>query len=233
MAEKRKILVVDDEAHILELLEMTLRQHGYEVRSAGDGSAAVEAALAEPPDLVILDLMLPGIGGLEVCRRLRADRRTAAVPVIMLTAKSEESDKVIGLGIGADDYVTKPFSLRELVARIEAALRRAGIGAASRAAPLRVGDLEVDVEGHTARMASRVLPLSPAEFAVLAELAARAGTAVRREELVRAAGLGTDTETGRSLDVHLRKLRVKLEEAGGTAAVPIETVRGVGYRLLA
>ena len=124
MAEKRKVLVVDDEAHIAELLVMNLHQNGYETCVAGNGTDAMPMALAERPDLILLDLMLPGIGGLEVCRLLKTDPRTAPVPVIMLTAKSEESDKVIGLSIGADDYVTKPFSLRELLARIEALLRR-------------------------------------------------------------------------------------------------------------
>jgi CheY-like chemotaxis protein len=195
---------------------MTLRQHGYEVRSAGDGSAAVEAALAEPPDLVILDLMLPGIGGLEVCRRLRADRRTAAVPVIMLTAKSEESDKVIGLGIGADDYVTKPFSLRELVARIEAALRRAGIGAASRAAPLRVGDLEVDVEGTPPGWPPR-LALSPRNSRYWGTAPVRAQ---RRGRNWCGPPAGTDTETADPWTSSCVSSGSKLEEGAAPRPCP-------------
>jgi len=230
MAERRKILIVDDEVHIVELLSMSLRQNGYDTCSASEGKGGLEAALIEQPDLILLDLMLPGLSGLELCRRLRADPRSATVPVIMLTAKSEESDKVIGLGIGADDYVTKPFSLRELLARIEATLRRAERNGASEQAFLRTGSLEVNVAGHTARLGSTILSLSPSEFFLLAELAAQPGIAVRREVLTRSASVSQDSESGRSLDVHVRKLRMKLENSG-SSSVRIETVRGVGYRL--
>ena len=230
MAAKRKILVVDDEDHIVELLEMSLRQNGYDTAAVRDGSSVHDAAVEHHPDLILLDLMLPGIGGLEACRILRQDPRTAGIPVIMLTAKSEESDKVIGLGIGADDYVTKPFSLRELMARIEAVLRHGRPLAAEPQDRLLVGDLTLDVGGHAARLRDEALTLSPTEFALLSALASAPGRTVRRADLQRSAGLPDGEESGRSLDVHIRNLRMKLGEDGRTGP-SIVTVRGIGYSI--
>ncbi|OHD79851.1 MAG: hypothetical protein A3J97_07065 [Spirochaetes bacterium RIFOXYC1_FULL_54_7] len=251
MAEKRKVLVVDDEVHIVELLVMNLRQNGYETRVASNGTDAMPLALAERPDLILLDLMLPGIGGLEVCRLLKTDPRTAPVPVIMLTAKSEESDKVIGLGIGADDYVTKPFGLRELLARIEALLRRTkpafrygaslgdgfgtatGFASSASEAPaetLDVGDISIDLYRHEVRCRQERISLSPIEFSLLSTMARLPGKALKRCELISQAGLSEGSESGRSLDVHVRNLRRKLGEPEGTRP-RIETVRGIGYRL--
>lgn len=254
MVERRKVLVVDDEVHIAELLVMNLRQNGYDTCVIDNGAEAMVAALAEKPDLILLDLMLPGIGGLEVCRLLKSDPRTAPIPVIMLTAKSEESDKVIGLGIGADDYVTKPFGLRELLARIEALLRRTRpviaypghpVGStgftAEPASPvlstadssgetLEVGDLSIDLYRHEVRRGRERISLSPIEFSLLTALARLPGKALKRRELISQAGLSEGTEAGRSLDVHVRNLRKKLGEP--EELIPrIETVRGIGYRL--
>jgi len=232
MAGKRKILIVDDEAHIVELLAMNLRQHGFETCTASNGLNVLDLAVSERPDLILLDLMLPGISGLEACRLLKTDSRTISVPVIMLTAKSEESDKVIGLGIGADDYVTKPFGLRELIARIEVALRRtlppaalAPAAGLAQAAVISIGSLEMDEGCHEALLGGGRLFLSPTEFDMLATLARNKGRTVRRAELMDPAG--------RSLDVHMRNLRKKLGDTGGSddSGLRIETVRGVGYRL--
>jgi len=222
---------VDDESHIVELLGMNLRQNGYETCSAADGRDVQACVLSEKPDLILLDLMLPGLGGLEVCRLLKQDPATAAIPVIMLTAKSEESDKVIGLGIGADDYITKPFGLRELLARVEARLRRAPAkGGGLYAEVYRAGKLEIDVQGHAVFHDGVSLALSPTEFTLLTILARHTGRTVRREELASTAGLSDGPDSGRSLDVHLRNLRKKIDAvAGGNDR--IETVRGVGYRL--
>ncbi len=226
MAGKRRILIVDDEAHIVELLAMNLKQHGFETCSASSGLEVMERAVADQPDLILLDLMLPGISGLEACRLLKTDLRTAAVPVIMLTAKSEETDKVIGLGIGADDYVTKPFGLRELIARIEVALRRTQpVAGLAPAVAIAIGPLTIDEAAHEALLEGGRLSLSPTEFGMLATLARSRGKTVRRVELMDPAG--------RSLDVHMRNLRKKLGDTGEPAASGprIETVRGVGYRL--
>jgi len=230
MNANRKILVVDDEAHIVELLVMNLKQNGYDTCTASDGREVLEAAVAARPDLVLLDLMLPGLGGLEVCRQLRADPRTSRIPVIMLTAKSEESDKVIGLGIGADDYITKPFGLRELFARIEVALRRADRdGSQASSGPYRAGMLTVDVDGHAVSLDGSGISLSPTEFALLSALAKKSDRTVRRADLAAEAGLAEGEEAGRSLDVHMRNLRKKLGGADGRQL--IQTVRGIGYRL--
>ena len=230
MIANRKILVVDDEAHIVELLVMNLKQNGYDICTASDGREALEAAVTARPDLVLLDLMLPGLGGLEVCRQLRTDPRTTSIPVIMLTAKSEESDKVIGLGIGADDYITKPFGLRELFARIEVALRRADRnGSPPGFGPYRTGTLTVDVDGHAVSLDGSAISLSPTEFALLSSLAKRMDRTVRRAELAAEAGLAEGDEAGRSLDVHIRNLRKKLACADGHQL--IQTVRGIGYCL--
>lgn len=231
MSARKKVLVVDDEPHIVELLAMNLRQNGFDSLSAGDGPSALDAAFAEAPDLILLDLMLPGMSGLEVCRVLRQDPRTARTPVIMLTAKSEESDKVIGLGIGADDYVTKPFGLRELLARIDVALRHAAAAPPVPAAgPLRAGDLEVDEAGRAAALGGRRVALSPTEFDLLALLARNAGKAMRRADIVRSIDLGGASESARALDVHVRNLRRKLGPKSDGAPY-VETVRGVGYKL--
>jgi len=231
MTAKRKILVVDDEAHIVELLEMSLRQNGFDTRAVTDGALVHGTAAAERPDLILLDLMLPGLGGLEICRILRQDPATEGIPVIMLTAKSEESDKVIGLGIGADDYVTKPFGLRELLARIEAVLRRGRLPTETTpSGPLEVGELAVDVDGHAASLRSEPLALSPTEFSLLSALAGAADRTVRRLDLLREAGLADGVEAGRSLDVHIRNLRKKLGD-DGRGRPTIVTVRGIGYSL--
>ncbi len=223
---------MDDEPHIVELVVMHLRQSGYETYSAADGESALGLARAEGPDLIILDLMLPGMGGLEACRLLRQDPRTARIPIIMLTAKSEESDKVIGLGIGADDYITKPFGLRELVARIEVALRHSGSGPvqAGDGGLVRIGELEVDEAGREVSLSGSPIALSPTEFALLSLLARNLGRALRRQDIVKDLDLASDSEEARSLDVHVRNLRRKLgSRPDGRAWV--ETVRGFGFKL--
>lgn len=234
MSNKRKILIVDDEPHIVELVSMYLRQNGYDSVSAGDGPAAIETARAAGPDLILLDLMLPGMSGLEVCRVLRQDSLTSRIPIIMLTAKSEESDKVIGLGIGADDYVTKPFGLRELVARIEVALRHASaspsaLGAAARPR-LKSGELELDEASREVRLRGEKVALSPTEFDILAMLARADGAVVRRADIVKELGVASSSEEARSLDVHVRNIRRKLGPHGDGEEY-VETVRGIGFRI--
>ena len=222
-----KILAVDDEDSIRELLELQLKRNGYETLTAADGQAALEQAAQA--DLVLLDVMLPGIDGFEVCRRLKADPSTQAIPVIMLTAKSEESDKVLGLELGAGDYMVKPFSVRELLARIKAVLRRSQGSQLAAEQQLTIGPLVMDFSSYTARLGSERLMLTPKEYELLKLLVTNPGRAFMRDELLeRVWGYEYYGDT-RTVDVHIRHLRAKL------AAVPelaeaIETVRGVGYR---
>ena len=222
-----KILAVDDEDSIRELLELQLKRNGYETLTAADGQAALEQAAQA--DLVLLDVMLPGIDGLEVCRRLKADPSTQAIPVIMLTAKSEEIDKVLGLELGADDYMVKPFSVRELLARIKAVLRRSQGSQPAVEQQRTIGPLVMDFSSYTARIGTERLMLTPKEYELLKLLVTNPGRAFMRDELLeRVWGYEYYGDT-RTVDVHIRHLRAKL------AAVPelaeaIETVRGVGYR---
>lgn len=217
---KVRILVVDDELPIVELVTGYLSREGYEVASVGDGAAALEMARRVAPDVVVLDLMLPGVDGIEVCRQLRI---FSDAYVIMLTAKSEEVDKLVGLAVGADDYLTKPFSPRELVARIKALLRR------PRATLQHSRGLAVDAARREARVDDRAVELTRTEFDILAALAREPGIVVSRSELLgRVWGLEYDDD--HLVDVHVANLRRKL---GDDAEQPrfIETVRGVGYRL--
>ncbi|RJQ45038.1 MAG: DNA-binding response regulator [Gaiellales bacterium] len=222
----RKILVVDDEANVRQLVRSYLEQEGYQVLEAADGAAALTLARREHPDLIVLDLMLPEVDGIEVCRILRGE---SDVFILMLTARTEEADKLIGLGVGADDYLTKPFSPRELVARVKAILRRGEPSAAARTV-LRAGDVEVDPERHEARVGDRPLELTSKEFEILAELAANPGIVYSREKLLENVWGYDYFGDARVVDVHVAKLRKKLEE---DPARPqrLVTVRGVGYKL--
>lgn len=226
-----KILVVDDEQSITDLLEYNLRRNGYRVVVARDGRQALRLAQAEHPDLVILDLMLPGLDGLDICRALR---RESSIPIIMLTARDEEVDRVVGLELGADDYVTKPFSVRELMARVKAVLRRAASGeinvAADVASVHRIGPLEVDALSHKAWLEGKPLPLTHLEFELLETLACHAGQVLSRHQLLdQVWGYDYYGDT-RAVDSAIRRLRAKLDAAGGNPAI-ISTIRSVGYRL--
>ncbi len=218
------ILVVDDEPKVARLARDYLEKNGFRVLIAADGRSALEIARREHPALIVLDLMLPGLDGREVCRILR---RESDVPIIMLTALSEESDQIVGLELGADDYIVKPFSPRALVARVRAMLRRAQ-GQVKAPARLQIGELNIDVEGHLVSLAGSSLHLTPNEFKLLVCLARRLGQTITREqlmdELYGAAPAGVD----RSIDSHVKNLRRKLENA----RLAVETVYGVGYRLL-
>lgn len=224
----QRILIVEDEKAIVEVVSRTLRRHGYETASAADGDSALEMAFSLRPDLVILDLMLPKMDGWEVCRRLKADRQTASVPVLMLTARREERDVVEGLEIGADDYMKKPFSLSELAARVKALLRRSDPGAGGRI--VEDGDLRIEVDGETALLRGASLDLSPTEFRLLEALARRMGRTVPREELLSKiwSFYGGDTRT---VDVHISRLRKKLDD-GKRPALAVNSLRGRGYRLV-
>lgn len=222
---QERILVVEDEPGIRKVVRAYLERAGYEVLEASRGEEALEMAASRRPSLVILDLMLPGIPGEEVCRRLR---RESEVPIIMLTARAQEDDRVAGLGLGADDYVIKPFSPRELVARVKAVLRRAGRPSGE---PLRRGDLVIDPERHEVTRAGEVIPLTPSEFRLLYALAREPGRVFTREELV-ARVAGEDFEGfDRTVDAHVKNLRQKL---GDSARQPryIASVYGVGYRFV-
>ncbi len=217
----KKVLVVDDEAHVVELLKMNLKQHGYEPLCAYSGMEALESAERYLPDLILLDIMMPDIDGIETCRRLKQNPKLRSIPIIMLTAKSEEIDKVIGLSVGADDYVTKPFGLRELFARINAILRRNHFTSDHL---LMAGDIQIDTAAYLVTVADRRIDLTPSEFSILKLLVGNAGNVVTREQL--ATYLSPDSSIDQStLNVHVLKLRRKIGD------FRIETVRGVGYRL--
>ncbi|NUN49106.1 MAG: response regulator transcription factor [Candidatus Brocadiae bacterium] len=222
------ILVIDDEADLVTLVRYNLEREGWRVRSASDGLAGYEAAKRDLPDLILLDLMLPGMDGLEVCRRLRAEARTARIPILMLTAKGGESDRVVGLEMGADDYLSKPFSPRELVARVKAVLRRAAPAPDAEAArAVAAGDLQLDPGRHEVTVRGKPVSLTATEFRLLHALMRRPGQVFSRDRLIDGA-IGEDTAVvDRTIDVHVTALRRKLGKAGPM----IETVRGVGYRL--
>lgn len=223
---KRTVLIVEDDPDIVELVAHHLRQEGFEVLQAGDGETALEIVATRRPDLILLDLALPGIQGLEVCRILRRNRETEQVPIVALTARGEETDIVLGLELGADDYITKPFRIRELLARIHAVLRRSREATETQSV-LRVGCLEVDLVRHEVRLDGRPVAMTPAEFRLLRALASRPGRVFTRAQLVKAVTGGGVYIIERNIDVHVRSIRVKLGDARGM----VETVRGVGYRL--
>ena len=223
---RERILVVDDEEDILELLQYNLARDGYAVTCVATGERAMESVRKHPPDLVVLDLMLPGIDGLEICRRLKGDAATREIPVVMLTAKGEEADIVAGLELGADDYVTKPFSPRVLSARLKAVLRRRTSGVTDDSATITVDDLAVDPGRHEVHVKGKPVSLTFTEFRILHFLCRRPGWVFTRYQIVDGVQ-GQDTVvTDRSVDVHIVSLRRKLGPCGSY----IETVRGVGYR---
>jgi DNA-binding response OmpR family regulator len=220
---ERKILVVEDERTIAEAVAARLRAEGFAVQIAGDGPGAVEAARRSPPDAIVLDVMLPGFDGLEVCRRIQAERE---IPVLMLTARDDETDLLVGLAVGADDYLTKPFSMRELAARVHALLRRAARSAVpSAGAMLRFGDLEINLAERRVLRAGVEAHLTPTEFDLLVHLAGRPRTVLPRERLLAEVWGWADASGTRTVDSHIKGLRRKL------GADLIRTVHGVGYAL--
>ncbi|MBL0712458.1 MAG: response regulator transcription factor [Desulfosarcina sp.] len=223
---KEKILVVDDEEDILELVRHHLNREGYAVRCADSGEKALRTAMSEPVDLIILDLMLPGIDGLEVTRRLKNDRRTRQIPILMLSAKGEESDVVTGLEMGADDYVTKPFSPRILIARARASIRRQRKEPPDETALIQVREIEIHPGRRTVQIEGQPVNLTYTEFQVLSILARRPGWVFTRSQIVDMVRGDDYPVTDRSVDVQIVGLRKKL----GTCGHYIETVRGVGYR---
>ena len=227
-AKNKKVLVVDDEKDIVDTVAYNLRRHGYDVSVAYDGLQALAAATRDQPDLILLDLMLPGLDGMEVARRLKADARTANTPLVMLTAKGEESDVVIGLTLGADDYVTKPFSMKILLARLNTVLRRREIATSgAESNMLRAGPLTIDLSKHVASVEGEEMKLTLTEFKLLAALLKARGRVLTRDQLMDKA-MGSDISvTDRAIDVHVTAIRRKL----GSANWLIHTVRGVGYRL--
>ena len=224
-----KILAVDDDDSIRELLELQLTRNGYEALTAAAGREALDKA--PDADLILLDVMLPELDGFEICRRLKADPVTRAIPIIMLTAKAEEIDKVLGLELGADDYLAKPFSIRELLARVKAVLRRSQHSQSTAEHQLTVGELVLDFQSYTASIGSQRLALTPKEYELLKLLVTNPGRAFLRDELLeRIWGYEYYGDT-RTVDVHIRHLRAKLATAPDLAA-GIETVRGIGYRFM-
>ncbi len=220
----KKILIVDDEPKIVEICRDYLRASGFEVLSAGDGPTGLAAARQEHPDLIVLDLMLPGMDGLDVCRTLRRESET---PIIMLTARVEETDKLVGIELGADDYITKPFSPRELVARVRMVLRRAG--GETPADLLRVGGVSLDRSRYEMTLPEKVITLTPTELEIVAALMSQPGRIFSRAQLLSAARGVSFESYERSIDSHIRNLRRKLETDDGQARYII-TVHGVGYK---
>ncbi len=222
---RSKILVVDDEPEAVELLEFNLTRAGFEVIAAADGADALKKARSASPNLIVLDLMLPEIDGLEVCKMLRRDPATARIPIIMLTAKAAEIDRVLGLELGAEDYITKPFSPRELVLRVQKVLKR-GTAAEEQSDTLKFGDLVIDTARHLVTSRGKRVELTATEFKLLVILAQRRGRVQSREQLLRDVWEYNSLIDTRTVDTHMRRLREKL----GPAARNLVTVRGVGYR---
>ncbi len=224
----RHILVVDDEARIREVVQYALEREGFRVSTVDDGAAALDALTRkEPFDLVVLDVMLPGMDGLELCRRVRA---TSKVPILFLSARSDEIDRVLGLELGGDDYLTKPFSPRELVARVKAVLRRTDDAPDEEEPKKRIthGKISIDPERHDVRCGAEPIALTPTEFGLLAALLERPGIVLSRGQLMQRAYSYDNLVTERTIDTHVRRIRAKFRAAGG--ADPIATVHGVGYK---
>ena len=226
---KEKIMVIEDEADILEVIRHNLARESYDVLTAEDGETAIKKIQTEMPDLILLDLMLPGIDGLEVCQRLKANAETRLIPIIMVTAKGEESDVVLGLGIGADDYITKPFSPKELIARVKAVLRRSRFAEEPvHRNRIKMGELSIDADRHEVRVEGKRISLTLREFRLLHFLAANKGRVYTRDNLLNRIA-GDDVHiVDRNIDVHIRSIRKKL----GRQRDLIETVRGIGYRFI-
>jgi two-component system phosphate regulon response regulator PhoB len=225
MAQER-ILLIEDEPDIAEVLQYNLEKEGFQVELARRGDAGLEAVRRDSPDLILLDLMLPGIDGLEVTRLLKRDPATAHLPIVMLTARGEEVDRIVGLELGADDYISKPFSPREVVLRVKAVLRRIQHEEAA-SELLQVGEIELDIAGHQLRVQGKEAPLTATEFRLLRLLLERGGRVQTRGQLLSDVwGYAEDIDS-RTVDTHIRRLRRKL----GPEADRIETVIGVGYRL--
>ncbi len=222
-----KILVVDDEPEAVELVEFNLKAAGFDVITAGDGAEALRKAQSAMPALIVLDLMLPEVDGLEVCKMLRRDPGTGAIPIVMLTAKAAELDKILGLELGADDYVTKPFSPRELILRIKNILQR-GRAAGEEPDVHKFGELTIDTPRHLVSWRGKRIDLTATEFKLLALLAQRRGRVQSREQLLRDVWEYNNLIDTRTVDTHMRRLREKLGPAGKF----LDTVRGVGYRFL-
>ncbi|MCS1351603.1 response regulator transcription factor [Mechercharimyces sp. CAU 1602] len=228
----KRILVVDDEPSIVKLVQFNLEKEGYKVDIATDGSTALEMAKNQDPDLVVLDLMLPQMDGLEVCRRLRQEKHY--MPILMLTAKNEEFDRVLGLELGADDYMTKPFSPRELLARIKAIFRRveavhAPVSAESKEECIHIGELMILPEGYEAKLDGELLELTPKEFELLLFMARSKGRVLSRDQLLNAVWNYDFVGDSRIVDVHVSHLREKIEK-DTRKPIYIKTVRGIGYK---
>jgi len=224
---RSKILVVDDEPEAVELLEFNLKQAGFDVVTAADGAEALKKARSALPGLILLDLMLPEVDGLEVCKMLRRDPATAAIPIVMVTAKAAEIDRILGLELGADDYVTKPFSPRELILRIKNVLQR-GRAAEAGNDLVRFGDLVIDSPRHLVTWKGKSIDLTATEFKLLSVLAQRRGRVQSRDQLLRDVWEYNSLVDTRTVDTHMRRLREKL----GPASKFLDTVRGVGYRFV-
>jgi two-component system phosphate regulon response regulator PhoB len=223
---REKVLIIEDEPDIAEVLQYNLEKEGFDVETARRGDAGLEAVRKEDPDLILLDLMLPGVDGLELTRMLKRDAATSRLPIVMLTARGEEVDRIVGLELGADDYITKPFSPREVVLRVKAVLRRFQQEEIS-SERLEIGGIELDVSGHQLRVRAKEVPLTATEFRLLRLLIERAGRVQTRGQLLSDVwGYAEDIDS-RTVDTHIRRLRRKL----GPEADRIETVIGVGYRL--
>jgi DNA-binding response OmpR family regulator len=222
-----RILVVDDEPEAVELVEFNVKQAGYDVSTAADGAEALKKARAVLPSLILLDLMLPEVDGLEVCRMLRRDPATAAIPIIMLTAKAAEIDRILGLELGADDYITKPFSPRELVLRIKKLFQR-GRAQSEGQDTFKFGELVIDNPRHLVSWRGKQIELTATEFKLLIVLAQRRGRVQSRDQLLRDVWEYNSLIDTRTVDTHMRRLREKL----GPAAKFLDTVRGVGYRFV-
>jgi two-component system phosphate regulon response regulator PhoB len=226
-AMRERILVVEDEKDVREMIRLNLKAAGFDVVEAGNGAEALALAKNDPPKVIILDLMMPEMSGVEVCRALRRNPSTSRIPVLMLTAKSTEEDKVVGFEVGADDYVTKPFSPRELVLRVRAVARRQPDQGAAKAAPLKAGTIQLDRGSMIATIGTKKLPLTSTEFRLLELLLRRAGSIQSRDALLSEVwGYQANLDT-RTVDTHIRRLRDKMGKAGAL----VETVRGSGYRL--
>ncbi len=225
---KQTILIVDDEPDAVDLIEFNLRGAGFRTATAMSGDEALKSARELLPDLIVLDLMLPEVDGLEVCKILRRDPKTSSIPIVMLTAKAAEVDRILGLELGADDYVTKPFSPRELTLRIKRLLRVAESDEGKKQEVLQFKDLHIDVPGHIVRSAGKAVELTATEFKLLTILAQRRGRVQTREQLLQDVWNYDNIIDTRTVDTHVRRLREKL----GAAARYIGTVRGVGYRFV-